>query len=144
MKTVNIREKLDVKKIEERLDKLKNFRELTAYKIALEEFYAKLYVILSELPFYEQYGIFDQCSRSAESILANLSEGTQSLYPKTAINFYSIALATANETQCWLDIMLVKKYFSSEDEYYQLNDLLEQVKKLIIYYIKDLIREIEL
>lgn len=142
MKNVNIKDKLDIKKIEEKLDKLKNFRELTAYKIALEEFYTKLYVILSKLPFYEQYGIFDQCSRSAESILANISEGTQSLYPKTAINFYSIALATSNETQCWLDIMLLKGHLTLE-QHMELDEKLESIKKLIITYIKKVVNEIE-
>ncbi|EHJ01958.1 S23 ribosomal protein [Clostridium sp. DL-VIII] len=90
MKTVNIREKLEIHKIQQALDSLKDFRELTGYQKALE-FYTKLYVILSKLPFYEQYGIFSQLDRSSMSIVANLSEGNGSLYPKTKMNFYSIA-----------------------------------------------------
>ncbi|MBC2455642.1 four helix bundle protein [Clostridium beijerinckii] len=141
MKTVNIKEKLEIKAVELRLNELQDFRELIGYKRGLE-FYTKLYVILSRLPFYEQYGVFDQCDRSSMSILANLSEGVQSLYPKTTINFYSIALATANETQCWLDIMLLKGYLTSE-QHLELDGLLQEIKKLVICYIKKLVEDIE-
>ena len=141
MKTVNIAEKLEIRKVQEALNSVKDFRELTGYQKALE-FYTKLYVILSKLPFYEQYGIFDQMDRSSMSIIANLAEGNGSLYPKTKMNFYSIAFATTNETQCWLDIMVIKGYLTQE-QHMELNEILESIKKLIIAYIKKLAEEIE-
>lgn len=141
MKSVNIKDKLDIKAVESRLMELKDFRELTGYQKALE-FYTKLYVILSKLPFYEQYGIFDQIDRSSMSIIANLAEGNGSLYPKTKMNFYSIAFATTNETQCWLDIMVIKGYLTQE-QHMELNEILESIKKLIIAYIKKLVNDIE-
>ena len=141
MKSVNIKDKLDIKAVESRLMELKDFRELTGYQKALE-FYTKLYVILSKLPFYEQYGIFDQMDRSSMSIIANLAEGNGSLYPKTKMNFYSIAFATTNETQCWLDIMMVKGYIT-QTQHIELNEILESIKKLIICYIKKLVEDIE-
>ena len=141
MKTVNIKEKLEIHKVQQAIDSLKNFRELAGYQKALE-FYTKLYVILSKLPFYEQYGIFDQMDRSSMSIIANLAEGNGSLYPKTKMNFYSIAFATTNETQCWLDIMMVKGYIT-QTQHIELNEILESIKKLIICYIKKLVEEIE-
>ena len=141
MKTVNIAEKLEIRKVQEALNSVKDFRELTGYQKALE-FYTKLYVILSKLPFYEQYGIFDQMDRSSMSIIANLAEGNGSLYPKTKMNFYSIAFATTNETQCWLDIMVIKGYLTQE-QHMELNEILESIKKLIIAYIKKLVNDIE-
>ena len=141
MKTVNIKEKLQIQKVQEALNSVKDFRELTGYQKALE-FYTKLYVILSKLPFYEQYGIFDQMDRSSMSIIANLAEGNGSLYPKTKMNFYSIAFATTNETQCWLDIMMVKGYIT-QTQHIELNEILESIKKLIICYIKKLVEDIE-
>lgn len=141
MKTVNIREKMEINKVQQGLDSLKDFRELTGYQKALE-FYTKLYVVLSKLPFYEQYGIFDQLDRSSMSIIANLAEGNGSLYPKTKMNFYSIAFATTNETQCWLDIMVIKGYLTQE-QHMELNEMLESIKKLIIAYIKKLVNDIE-
>ena len=141
MKSVNIKEKLEINKVQQALNSLKDFRELTGYQKALE-FYTKLYVILSKLPFYEQYGIFDQMDRSSMSIVANLAEGNGSLYPKTKMNFYSIAFATTNETQCWLDIMVIKGYLTQE-QHMELNEILESIKKLIICYIKKLVEDIE-
>ena len=141
MKSVNIAEKLEIRKVQEALNSVKDFRELTGYQKALE-FYTKLYVILSKLPFYEQYGIFDQMDRSSMSIIANLAEGNGSLYPKTKMNFYSIAFATTNETQCWLDIMMVKGYIT-QTQHIELNEILESIKKLIICYIKKLVEDIE-
>lgn len=141
MKTVNIKEKLQIQKVQEGITSLKDFRELTGYQKALE-FYTKLYVILSKLPFYEQYGVFDQMDRSSMSIIANLAEGNGSLYPKTKMNFYSIAFATTNETQCWLDIMMVKGYIT-QTQHIELNEILESIKKLIICYIKKLAEDIE-
>lgn len=141
MKTVNIKEKLEIHKVQEGLNSLKDFRELTGYQRALE-FYTKLYVILAKLPFYEQYGVFDQLDRSSMSIVANLAEGNGSLYPKTKMNFYSIAFATTNETQCWLDIMVIKGYLTKE-QHMKLNEMLESIKKLIIAYIKKLANDIE-
>lgn len=141
MKSVNIKEKLEINKVQQALNSLKDFRELTGYQKALE-FYTKLYVVLSKLPFYEQYGIFDQMDRSSMSIVANLAEGNGSLYPKTKMNFYSIAFATTNETQCWLDIMVIKGYLTQE-QHMELNEILESIKKLIIAYIKKLVNDIE-
>ena len=141
MKSVNIAGKLEIHKVQEALNSVKDFRELTGYQKALK-FYTKLYVILSKLPFYEQYGIFDQMDRSSMSIIANLAEGNGSLYPKTKMNFYSIAFATTNETQCWLDIMVIKGYLTQE-QHMELNEILESIKKLIIAYIKKLAEEIE-
>lgn len=141
MKTVNISGKIEINKIQQGLDSLKDFRELTGYQKALE-FYTKLYVILAKLPFYEQYGIFSQLDRSSMSIVANLAEGNGSLYPKTKMNFYSIAFATTNETQCWLDIMVIKGYLTKE-QHMELNEMLESIKKLIIAYIKKLANDIE-
>lgn len=141
MKSVNIKERLEINKVQQGLNSLKDFRELTGYQKALE-FYTKLYVILSKLPFYEQYGIFDQLDRSSMSIVANLAEGNGSLYPKTKMNFYSIAFATTNETQCWLDIMVIKGYLTQE-QHMELNGILESIKKLIIAYIKKLVEDIE-
>ena len=146
MKTIknsSVKDKLSIKKIEENLNKLEDFRELKGYKIALE-FYTKLYVVLNELPFYERFGVFDQLFRSSESIIANLAEGSHSLYLKTRANFYSISFATASESQSWLDVMKIKGYFDCNMElYYELDSMLEEIKKLIVAYIEKIFEDID-
>lgn len=125
---------LDIKYVQRRIDSLKDFRYLKGYQIALE-FYKKLYEVISELPFYEQYGIFDQLDRASMSIVANLAEGNENIYDLKKVNFYAIALATSNECQCWLDIMYIKKYITKE-KHHELDSMLVEIKNLIIAYIK--------
>jgi four helix bundle protein len=135
MKKVEIGDKLDINKIQERVDGLKNSRTLKAYEKMIE-FYTRLFAVLETLPFYEQYSIFSQTQRAAESIIANLAEGNgRQPYKLVVANFYSIALASAVEVQAWLDVMRIKKYISDE-EHRLFDSMLEEIKKLIIVYIK--------
>lgn len=135
MKKVEVGDKLDINKIQEMVDGLKDSRTLKAYEKMLE-FYTRLFAVLETLPFYEQYSIFSQTQRAAESIIANLAEGNaRQPYKLVVANFYSIALASAVEVQAWLDVMRIKKYIS-EEEHKSFDSMLEEIKKLIIVYIK--------
>jgi four helix bundle protein len=130
--------KLDIKNVEIEIDKIKGFRDLKAYVIATE-FYTKLYSILNKLPKYEMYGVFDQLDRCSMSILSNISEGKgkgELGYKASQANFYAISFGSCTEAQCWLDLMLIKEYITVS-EHKELNIALEQVKKLIISYIKE-------
>lgn len=142
MKTVNASDgKLNIRKIEEQLESLKEFRSLKGYQIAIK-FFTQLFAILSELPYYEQYGVFDQMQRSSTSIIANLAEGNNSIYPKIKVNFYSIAFCTTSETQAWLDVLKIKKHIT-ESQCQELNEMLEEIKKLIVAYIRKELNEQE-
>ncbi|MDU6039861.1 MAG: four helix bundle protein [Clostridium butyricum] len=135
MKKVEIGDKLDISKIQEIVDGLKDSRTLKAYEKMIV-FYTRLYAVLEELPFFEQYSVFSQTQRAAESIIANLAEGNgRQPYKLVVANFYSIALASAVEVQAWLDVMRIKKYIS-EEEHKSFDSMLEEIKKLIIVYIK--------
>lgn len=48
------------------------------------------------------YSIFDQLMRSSTSIGANLVEGRAGASKNDFLNFYTIALKSANETKYWL------------------------------------------
>lgn len=137
MKKVEVGDKLDINKIQEMVDGLKDSRTLKAYEKMLE-FYTRLFAVLETLPFYEQYSVFSQTQRAAESIIANLSEGNargQLGYKLVEANFYSVSFGSAVEVQTWLDIMRIKKYIS-EEEHRVFDSMLEEVKRLIIVYIK--------
>ncbi|AGX43913.1 four helix bundle protein [Clostridium saccharobutylicum] len=135
MKKVTVGDKLDINKIQEMVDGLKDSRTLKAYEKMIV-FYTRLYAVLGKLPFFEQYSVFSQTQRAAESIIANLAEGNaRQPYKLVVANFYSIALASAVEVQAWLDIMSIKKYIS-EEEHRVFDSMLEEVKRLIIVYIK--------
>jgi|SRR5579871_1030354 len=51
------------------------------------------------------FSIFDQLLRSATSIGANLVEGIAGATKKDFINYYRIALKSANETKYWLCLL---------------------------------------
>lgn len=51
------------------------------------------------------FSIFDQLLRSATSIGANLVEGIAGSTKKDFINYYRIALKSANETKYWLCLL---------------------------------------
>ncbi|MBZ9689378.1 four helix bundle protein [Clostridium estertheticum] len=143
MKTVDVGDKLDIKNIQMELDKIKDFRDLSAYKIIMD-FFKILYPILAKLPEYEQYSVFSQTQRASESIVANIAEGNGRGafgYKKVEANFYSISFGSCTETQCWLDVLKLKGYIDLQ-EHYQMDNLLEQIKKLLISYIKRLIGEV--
>ncbi|MCB2299874.1 four helix bundle protein [Clostridium tagluense] len=143
MKTVDVGDKLDIKNIQMELDKIKDFRDLSAYKIIMD-FFKILYPILAKLPEFEQYSVFSQTQRASESIVANIAEGNgrgACGYKKVEVNFYSISFGSCTETQCWLDVLKVKGYIDLQ-EHYQLDNLLEQIKKLLISYIKRLTVEV--
>jgi four helix bundle protein len=142
VKKVDVGDKLDINKIQQMADNLMDSRKLIAYEKMIL-FYTKLYAILETLPFYEQYSVFSQTQRAAESIIANLAEGNaRKAYKLVEANFYSIALGSAVEVQAWLDIMKIKNYIN-HNQYFELDNMMENVKKLIITYIKNCVQKEE-
>jgi four helix bundle protein len=72
------------------------------------------------------FSIFDQLIRSATSIGANVVEGGSGSTKKDFINFFCIALKSANETKYWLclvrDTMNVNRY--------KLDELLKEAEEI--------------
>lgn len=139
----NQMKKLDIKNVEVELDNIKGFRDLKAYEIAIN-FYTKLYSVLNKIPQFEMYGIFDQMDRCSMSILSNISEGKgkgELGYKASCANFYAISFGSCTESQCWLDLMLIKGYITAQ-EHKQFDEDIEQIKKLLISYIKGMTVEV--
>ena len=72
------------------------------------------------------YSIFDQLVRSATSIGANLVEGKAGATKKDFLNFYVIALKSANETKYWL--CLIRDSIQSDKN--RVADLLQEADEL--------------
>jgi len=72
------------------------------------------------------FSIFDQLIRSATSIGANVVEGGSGSTKKDFINFFCIALKSANETKYWLclvrDTMNLNRY--------KLDELLKEAEEI--------------
>lgn len=72
------------------------------------------------------FSIFDQLLRSATSVGANLVEGVAGASKKDFINFYKIALKSANETKYWL--CLVRDTLDADKM--KINQLLNEVEEI--------------
>ena len=59
------------------------------------------------------YSLFDQLIRCSTSIGANLVEGIAGASKKDFINYYTVALKSANETKYW--IQLIKETVRTDD-----------------------------
>ena len=83
------------------MDDYKTNNRLRAYKFSLE-----IILFCKSLPNKRIYwSIGDQLLRSGTSIAANVIEAKSSSSRKDFINFYSIALKSANETLYWLCVL---------------------------------------
>ena len=79
--------------------------------------------------------LFDQLIRSVSSIGANAVEGSSGSSKKDFINFYSIALKSANETKYWL--CLIRD--TTECNKQEINSLLkeaDEISKIIASIIR--------
>jgi len=72
------------------------------------------------------FSIFDQLLRSGTSIGANIVEGSAGSTKKDVINFYHIALKSANETKYWL--CMVRDAVKCETE--QVKELIAEADEL--------------
>ena len=91
------------------------------------QFSKDVLVSVSEAKFEKVfYSIFDQLVRSATSIGANLVEATAGSSKKDFLNFYVIALKSANETKYWL--CLIKDSIQSDKN--KVSELLQEADEL--------------
>ncbi len=114
-----------------------SFREMPVWKFALE-LSVEVFLITSNLPRAEDYGLTSQIRRSANSISANIAEGFGRKTMKDKANFYVIARGSAFETQSHLIYANQVGYLSAEktenlvDNYnqiiHELNKILKSIK----------------
>ena len=99
-----------------------NFRELKIWKEAISVVKA-VYVLSSNLPDTEKYGLKSQMNRAAVSIPSNIAEGTGRTSEKEFIHFLRIAVSSSYELETQL--VLVEELFeiSTEELRLKLNNL---------------------
>lgn len=112
-------------------------------KIRCYEFSKAVVLFIGKYEFKRiHYAIIDQLIRSSTSIGANVIEGKSGNSRKNLINFYSIALRSANETKYWLclirDTMAVDK-----SEMNQLIQEADEISKIIAKSILTLKKDIK-
>lgn len=91
------------------------------------DFSIKIVQFVTNLPSDRIYWVIsDQLLRSATSIGANIIEAQAASSKKDFINYYAIALKSANETKYWLGILRD----ATKTDKVIVNDLLEETKSL--------------
>jgi four helix bundle protein len=107
-----------------RLDmkKAHNFRELNIWKDSLQ-LVKKVYMLTSELPKHEKFGLISQINRSAVSTPSNIAEGSGRTSEKEFIHFLNIAISSSYELETQLILI---------EELYNINtkELIENITSI--------------
>lgn len=103
-----------------------NFRELKIWTDAMS-IVKKVYLVASELPSDERFGLKSQISRCAISIPSNIAEGSGRTSDKEFIHFLNISLSSTYELETQL--ILINDLFHLDVEII-LNDL-SNLQKMI-------------
>lgn len=119
----------------------KNPKELLGYKLALE-YCKECYQITKKFPGWEQDDLADQLRRSTKKIPAQIAEGNGGLYTNRELYFLGgIALGSLCESQAHLDVASAYG-FISDNEYKKLDNMAQEIKKLLISYVKSILASI--
>jgi four helix bundle protein len=86
------------------LKKAHNFRELIIWKESMS-LVKKIYILTSQLPSDERFGLVSQINRSCISIPSNIAEGSGRTTEKEFSRFLEIAMSSSYELETQLFII---------------------------------------
>jgi len=98
----------------------------------------EIYALTSSFPREEIYGLSSQMRRAAISIPANIAEGCGRKSEKELLQFLNVASGSLTEMETHLEIALVLEFVSNQDQYKQIMQLTNKVKRLLIGLIKSI------
>ena len=104
-----------------------------AHQLAL-----RTYVVTKEFPREEVYGLTSQFRRAAVSVAANIAEGYSRNGKFDKLKFFNYAMASLQECKYYLILARDLNYTSDV----ALNDLAEEVSKILATYSKSIKRSI--
>ena len=111
------------------------FRDLIVWQKA-HGFVLASYRLSKEFPRDEMYGLTSQFRRAAISIAANLVEGFKKKGQHDKARFLNIAQGSLEECRYYLILIADLKYGDTSE----LNDLLEEVSRLLTAYTNAVVR----
>ncbi|MCW4470416.1 four helix bundle protein [Flavobacterium sp. MFBS3-15] len=118
--------------------KLHSFEEIISWQKA-RELNAEIYRVTNNNEiFNKDYGLRDQMRRASISISSNIAEGFERETTKEFIRFLYIAKASAGEFRSQLYLASDLGYISN-DEFYSLNEKVNEISKLLSGFIKYLV-----
>jgi four helix bundle protein len=101
-----IRTTKETLKMEEEKSKIKNFRDLDVWRLAME-IVVDSYKCTKSFPKEEVYGLVSQMRRAALSIASNIAEGFNRYHNKEYRQFLYIALGSCAELETQIEVSLL-------------------------------------
>lgn len=108
---------------------MKSFRDLEAWKVALE-LLTEIYELTKKMPKEEQFGLTSQTRRASVSVLANIAEGFGRFTYADKANKFTIARGECNEIEAFMYATVALK-FLSEIETRKALLIIEREEKLL-------------
>jgi len=99
--------------MEEEKSKIKNFRDLDVWRLAME-IVGDIYKYTKAFPKEEIYGLVSQMRRSAVSIPSNIAEGFNRYHNKEYRQFLYIALGSCAELETQIEVSLLLGYITQD------------------------------
>lgn len=121
---------------------MQTYKDLIVWKKSIE-LTMKIYQVTANFPSEEKYGLISQMRRSVVSIPSNIAEGFARRNPKENAQFINIAYGSATELETQI-IISKELQFIKESEEKNIDNLLEEVMKLLYNYRKYLKNNYEL
>lgn len=115
------------------MKKAHNFRELLIWKDSMK-LVKTIYLLTSNLPSEEKFGLISQLNRCAVSIPSNIPEGSERTSEKDFLNFLRISISSSYELETQL--ILVNEIFNMETE--NLVKELQTIQNMIGGFIRKL------
>ena len=114
--------------------KVSTYKDIIAWQKA-HELVKEVYKITQTFPKEEKFGLVSQIRRAGISVTSNIVEGFSRRGVRESIQFYNHAFASLKEVE-YQSLLSYELKFIQEREYIFLNNLIEEVSKLLFCWIK--------
>ena len=113
---------------------LKSYKDLTVWQKSME-LVKRIYMLTSEFPQSEIYGLVTQMRRAAVSIPSNIAEGYSRKSLKEYLQFLRISYGSSRELETQL---IIAKDLYKKADYHSADLLLEEILKMLNVMIRKL------
>lgn len=116
------------------MDKIVTFKDLIVWQKS-HQLTLETYKIVAVFPRYEEFGLSSQMRRCSSSVPSNIAEGFKKKTNKDSVHFYNISECSLEELKYQLILARDLEYIAKK-QYEELNDLAEEVSRLLHGWIK--------
>ena len=116
------------------MTQIKTFQDLKVWRKA-HQLVIEVYKTTKGFPDDEKFGLSLQQKRAAVSVVYNVVEGFRRKSNKDSLHFYNMSPGSLEELKCQL-LLSKDLEFISEEEFNRINDLAQEVSKLLYRWIE--------